>query len=215
MKKPLFLKLILGIPILVLTACMPLLQQQTPDQIYLLNPPTWNEPSSSTIPVNLIIAKPEVSPGLDTERIASIKGSHDFIYFTKSRWPSISSDMLRSLLIESFQNYGSIQSVTSELIYANTNYRVRVVLQDLQAEYEQNSEKDSPPFAHITIAVELMDAKARILITSFRESVKIKAEQNTMTKIVFAFDQAFQKTSRLIVQRITEEIRLRETEKNT
>lgn len=194
---------------------MPLLQPQIPDQIYLLNPPTWNDNPQTALPVNLIITKPEMSPGLDTERIASIKGSHDFIYYTQSRWPSISSDMLRSLLIESFQNYNTIQSITSELIYANTNYRVRFVLQDFQAEYDQDSVEQAPPSVHITITVELMDAKARILISSFRESVKLKAEQNTMSQIVVAFDQAFQTISRRIIERTTDEIRNFETNKKT
>jgi ABC-type uncharacterized transport system auxiliary subunit len=185
-----------------LCACT-LLTAQPPDQIYTLDPATWNEPSHNPLPININVTKPDIAPGLDTYSIALTRPNHEFSYFSETRWPSTSADMIRELIIESLQNYNAVQAISSELLYPNPNYRMLISVQDFQAEYAARNTDKNAPIAHVTLNIEIVNVKDRRLVISFRETEKTSAASNTMADIIAAFNTAFQQVSKRATERAT------------
>jgi cholesterol transport system auxiliary component len=118
----------------LLSACsLPLKSDLPADQIYRLQPQV--EVASQTSNINLYLPKVEVSPELDNAHIALIKPPNQQDFIAKSRWPDNLSTYLHGVVLDALSRSGSFQSVSSQMVGKDDNYRLVLRVSAFQAEY--------------------------------------------------------------------------------
>ena len=101
-------------------------------QIYRLTPVADDPPRRRILHRRLVVDIPTASESLDTDRIALIRDRTRFDYFANSLWTDRVPLLVQALLVEAFENDGSIaqvardaQTLTPDYLLANGNPQVR------------------------------------------------------------------------------------------
>ena len=138
---------------------------------------------------DLSIGRPDMAPGLDTERIAVLKG-RQLDYYRGAQWGGRTTEVVQTLLVESFEDQQLFRSVTEEQSRVSSDYVLDVSVRDFQAEYA--SENDAPT-AHVTILGRLIRVSDRQLVQTFAATAQSRASDNRMGEVAAAFETAAQK----------------------
>jgi cholesterol transport system auxiliary component len=138
---------------------------------------------------DLSIGRPDLAPGLDSERIAVLKG-RQLDYYRGAQWGGRTTEVVQTLLVESFEDQQLFRSVTAEQSRVSSDYVLDVSVRDFQAEYA--SENDAPT-AHVTIMGRLIRVSDRQLVQTFSATAENKASDNRMSEVAAAFEAAAQK----------------------
>lgn len=138
---------------------------------------------------DLSIGRPDLAPGLDTERIAVLRG-RQLDYYRGAQWGGRAVEIVQTLLVESFEDQQLFRSVTAEQSRVSSDYVLDVSVRDFQAEYA--SENDAPT-AHVTIVGRLIRVSDRQLVQTFAATAQSKASDNRMGAVAAAFETAAQK----------------------
>jgi cholesterol transport system auxiliary component len=138
---------------------------------------------------DLSIGRPDLAPGLDSERIAVLKG-RQLDYYRGAQWGGRTTEVVQTLLVESFEDQQLFRSVTAEQSRVSSDYVLDVSVRDFQAEYA--SENDAPT-AHVTIMGRLIRVSDRQLVQTFAATAGSKASDNRMSEVAAAFESAAQK----------------------
>ena len=104
-------------------------------------------------------------------------------------------------MIESFENSGRIVSVGREQIGLRSDFLLKSDLREFQAEYDEAIPADataleanySAPWARVRINLKLVKMPQREIVATETFERRIRAEANTMTDIIAAFDDALGK----------------------
>lgn len=159
--------LLLALP---LAACSSLLNvQRTPFTIYApqLAAPT-TEPATGAVDWQLAVETPLASDALDTVRIVVMPSPGVIEVFPGARWRDAAPAMLRSLVVQGFQDSRRIVGVGSTVSGLHADYALGIDLRDFQLEMH-----DGAPRAVIRFQAKLLDYTTnRVLATqSFAEAV--------------------------------------------
>jgi cholesterol transport system auxiliary component len=138
---------------------------------------------------DLSIGRPDLAPGLDTERIAVLKG-RQLDYYRGAQWGGRATEIVQTLMVESFEDQQLFRSVTTEQSRVSSDYVLDVSVRDFQAEYV--SDNDAPT-AHVTIVGRLIRVKDRQLVETFAATAQSKASDNRLSEVAAAFETAAQK----------------------
>lgn len=138
---------------------------------------------------DLSIGRPDLAPGLDSERIAVLKG-RQLDYYRGAQWGGRATEVVQTLMVESFEDQQLFRSVTAEQSRVSSDYVLDVSVRDFQSEY--TSDNDAPT-AHVTILVRLIRVADRQLVQSIAATAESKASDNRMTAVAAAFEAAAQK----------------------
>jgi cholesterol transport system auxiliary component len=123
---------------------------------------------------------------LDTERIAVLKG-RQLDYYRAAQWGGRMTEVVQTLLVDSFEDQQLFRSVTSEQSRVPGEYVLDVSVRDFQAEYAGPSEA---PTAHVTIIGRLIRVTDRQLVETFAATAQSKATDNRMSDVAAAFETA-------------------------
>jgi cholesterol transport system auxiliary component len=138
---------------------------------------------------DLSIGRPDLAPGLDTERIAVLRG-RQLDYYRGAQWGGRATEILQTLMVDSFEDQQLFRSVTTEQSRVSSDYVLDVSVRDFQAEYA--SDNDAPT-AHVTIFGRLIRVSDRQLVQTFASTAESKAADNRMGAVAAAFETAAQK----------------------
>ena len=138
---------------------------------------------------DLSIGRPDLAPGLDTERIAVLKG-RQLDYYRGAQWGGRATEVVQTLLVDSFEDQQLFRSVTSEQSRVSSEYVLDVSVRDFQAEYA--SDNDAPT-AHVTILGRLIRVTDRQLVETFAATAQSKAADNRLSAVAAAFETAAHK----------------------
>jgi len=138
---------------------------------------------------DLSIGRPDLAPGLDTERIAVLRG-RQLDYYRGAQWGGRATEIVQTLLVDSFEDQQLFRSVTTEQSRVSSDYVLDVSVRDFQAEYA--SDNDAPT-AHVTIFGRLIRVSDRQLVQTFASTAQSKAADNRMGAVAAAFETAAQK----------------------
>lgn len=188
--------LIAFIAVLLLCGCSSILPKPAPQPaLYTLNAPIVSaSPAGATAPVSLRILMPQITPGLETEKIAVRKGDNQLDYYNGVRWAGNVPSLVQSLLVQGFDATGRVQSVSNDLVAVKQGYHVLIEVRDFQAE-----DKNGHTQAHLAMAVKLIDAnKNTIILTRFYNETE-NAAAEIMPEIAAAFDRAWQRLSAAMI----------------
>jgi cholesterol transport system auxiliary component len=138
---------------------------------------------------DLSIGRPDLAPGLDTERIAVLKG-RQLDYYRGAQWGGRATEIVQTLMVESFEDQQLFRSVTAEQSRVSSEYVLDVSVRDFQAEYASGNDV---PTAHVTIVGRLIRVADRQLVETFAATAESRASDNRMAAVAAAFETAAQK----------------------
>jgi cholesterol transport system auxiliary component len=183
----LLLRLLGGTALLPLAGCGVLSSYATPLDQYTLSPKTTFQNPPPKVDWQLVVEKPIAAAGIDTARVALSRNPYQVEYFGKAAWTDNAPSMVQTLLIDSFQNTGSIVGVGREAIGLRPDFLLKTDLREFQANYRNN---DPIPEVHVKMIARLVKLPERRIIASMTADRKAKAAGTKFTDVVDAFDDA-------------------------
>jgi cholesterol transport system auxiliary component len=138
---------------------------------------------------DLSIGRPDLAPGLDTERIAVLKG-RELDYYRGAQWGGRTTEVVQTLIVESFEDQQLFRSVTAEQSRVSSDYVLDVSVRDFQAEHASDNEV---PTARVTIVGRLIRVSDRQLVQTFAATAESRAADNRMSAVAAAFETSAQK----------------------
>jgi cholesterol transport system auxiliary component len=181
---------VLAVAALACGACGSLLETKLPaNTSYVLAPAPASSAGVARSDADISIGRPDLAPGLDTERIAVLKG-RQLDYYRAAQWGGRAVEVVQTLLVDSFEDQQLFRSVTAEQSRVASEYVLDVTVRDFQAEYA--SDNDAPT-AHVTIVGRLIRVTDRQLVDTFAATAQSKASDNALSAVAAAFENAAHK----------------------
>ena len=180
------------------SSCGSLLETDLPASTsYVLAPAPAAADNATRADAALSIGRPDLAPGLDTERIAVLKG-RQLDYYRGAQWGGRATEVVQTLLVDTFEDQRLFRSVTAEQSRIASEYVLDVSVRDFQAEYA--SENDAPT-AHVTILGRLVRVVDRQLVDTFAATAQNRAADNRLSAVAAAFEAAAQKVALELAQK--------------
>jgi len=169
-----------------------------PDLFYLTPKSTFNA-DLPEVKWQLVIEEPVAGGGLDTSSIALHPNPTEVKYFADARWTERAPKMIQTLLVESFENSGTITAVGREAIGLRADYSLKTELREFQAEYFNGTE--SAPSVRVRINAKIIKQPRQIIVASRNFEQVFKVNGNTeMLSIIKVFDSALGKVMKDLVE---------------
>ncbi len=199
--------IMLSVATFLLTGC--LTSNIPPPTLYVLNPQSIEVGKKvgkkSTKPVSIIVEKPSVVSGLNTDRIALIKNNgRELDYFAKARWNGQLDKIIQDFIIESFEsNYDIIEADTSSR-HQKADYMVVTKIRDFQAEYGEST--NTPPSIKVSIIFSILKLPNKDPLNRIIKTKEKQLEVNSMQEIIFGFEELLQQSSSEMLIEIAQEL---------
>jgi cholesterol transport system auxiliary component len=167
--------------------CGSLLETELPPSTnYVIAPAPPSSAGATRAEADLSIGRPDLAPGLDSERIAVLKG-RQLDYYRGAQWGGRTIEVIQTLLVDSFEDQQLFRSVTREQSRVASEYVLDVSVRDFQAEY---AGEGAAPTAHVTIFGRLIRVVDRELVDTFSATAQSRAAENRMEAVSAAFETA-------------------------
>lgn len=153
--------------------------------------------SSASSQVDLSIGRPDVAPGLDTERIAVLRG-RELDYYRGTQWSGLVAEVVQTFLVSSLQDQQLFRSVTAEQARVSGDYLLDSEVRDFQAEY---ADGQAAPQARVTIIGRVIRIADRNMIETITATATVPAAVNRMTAVAAAFEVAAQQVALTMSQK--------------
>lgn len=181
MRMPVLLALVLLLP-----ACAPKLERNVPEErVYRLTPPALEV--SVAAPVNLLVLRPAVAPGLATQRIATLWPGNRLDYYANARWSGELGAVVQGATVEALSAAGALRHVEAEPGRFGASHVLGLELRRFEADYGRGT----PPVARVVIAGTLGRHDRREPLASFTASAEAPAAADTLSAATAALDEAF------------------------
>ncbi len=182
---------------LALGACAAALELASPDppRLYELTPKSTFD-DLPDVDARLSVEVPTATAGLNTARIALRPTPTTLEYYAHASWIDVVPVMVQNLLIESFDNTGKIDVLGRGVVGVRADYALLAQIREFQAEYDGTG----PPKIRVRLQGRLVRLPRRVSLGSTSEEFVVQAEDTSMPAIVRAFDQAFGKAARRLVE---------------
>jgi cholesterol transport system auxiliary component len=161
-------------------------------------PPTANATVSAASDVDIAIGRPDVAPGLDTARIAVLRG-RELDYYRGVQWGGQTLEVVQAFLVASFQDQNLFRSVTSEQARVAGAYLLDTEVRDFQAEYD---DRNGAPSVRVTIIGRLIRVADRKLVATISGTASRRAETNRMGAVAASFEAAAQEVALKLAQEV-------------
>jgi len=138
-------------------------------------------------PVDISIGRPDFAPGLDTDRIAVLKG-RELDYFRRVRWGGRTVEVVQSMLVATINDQQLFRSVTAEQARVANDYMLDVEVRHFEAEYAQGA----VPEVHVNIIGRLIRIADRKLVATVSSDARARASEERMSAVAAAFEAAAQ-----------------------
>jgi cholesterol transport system auxiliary component len=183
---------------LALGACAAALDLASPDppRLYELTPKSTFADDLPEVEARLSVEVPTATAGLNNARIALRPTPTTLEYYAHANWIDVVPVMVQNLLIESFDNAGKIDVLGRGVVGVRAEYALLTHIREFQAEY------DGPgaPKIRVRLQARLVRLPRRISLGSTSEEFVVEAENTSMPAIVRAFDEAFGKATKRLIE---------------
>ena len=160
---------------------------------YVLNPSHSNSVEQGETPLSIVIERPTIVSGLNTDRIALIKNDgRELDYFAQARWNGQLDKIVQDFMIESFENHYDIVEVGARSRHKKADYMVVTKIRDFQAEYAGDT--DVPPTIKVTLVCSILKLPHKESVGRIIKTGERTLEQNSMGDIVSGFESLLQET---------------------
>ncbi len=183
---------------LALGACAAALDLASPDppRLYELTPKSTFADDLPEVEARLSVEVPTATAGLNNARIALRPTPTTLEYYAHANWIDVVPVMVQNLLIELFDNAGKIDVLGRGVVGVRAEYALLTHIREFQAEY------DGPgaPKIRVRLQARLVRLPRRISLGSTSEEFVVEAEDTSMPAIVRAFDEAFGKATKRLIE---------------
>jgi len=139
---------------------------------------------------DLSIGRPDFAPGLDTDRIAVLKG-RQLDYYRGTRWGGRTVEVVQTMLVSSLNDQQLFRSVTSEQARVAGDYMLDVEVRHFESAYANSL----IPEAHVMIIGRLIRIVDRELVATVSSEARVGATEDRMAAVAAAFEAASQKVA--------------------
>jgi cholesterol transport system auxiliary component len=153
---------------------------------YVLAPVPAAQALTTPIPVDVSVSRPDLGAGLDSDRIAVLKG-RQLDYYRGVRWGSRAIEMVQNLVVDSLQDQGLFRSMSTEQARVAGDYVLDLQVRDFQAEY---SPGDDTPSVRVSMVGRIIRVLDRELVGTISSSATADAESDRMGAVTAAFEVA-------------------------
>jgi cholesterol transport system auxiliary component len=164
------------------------LPSPTAAQIYRISPSVDDPPNGRTLHKRLVVDIPTASESLDTDRIALIRERTRFDYYANSLWTDRVPLLLQGLLLEAFENDGTIAEVARDANTLTPDYLLATEIREFEARYAGSGEQ--PPSVAVAWSLSLVKMPGRQMANRMLVTESAPASRNSIDSVVEAFDVA-------------------------
>jgi cholesterol transport system auxiliary component len=188
-------RMLAGVVTLAIAGCARLFVNPPPEYIFRLTPVAKFPPELEHVAGQLRVDAPTASAALDWRRIALTKGVLRLDYFADSEWSDVLTDLVQTVLVNSFQNSGAITAITGSL-GLSADFILATEIRHFEAQYGAGS---GPPDVWVAIEAQFVAMPAREVVVQALFQRHVPAATNDLPSIATAFDQALDAVIREIV----------------
>ncbi|MCU0975186.1 MAG: ABC-type transport auxiliary lipoprotein family protein [Steroidobacteraceae bacterium] len=171
---------------LLLSACAPSFERNVPEErIYRLSAPAMEV--AVAFPVDLLVLRPAVAPGLRTDRIATLWPGNRLDYLAGVRWSGELGAVVQAAAVETLATAGALRNVEAEPARFGATHVLALELRRFEADYVAGV----PPVARVTMAATLGRQDSRRTLGTWTASAEVPAAKNTVSGVTAALDEAF------------------------
>jgi cholesterol transport system auxiliary component len=149
--------------------------------------------------VDISVGRPDVAPGLDTDRIAVLKG-RQLDYYRAARWGGSTTETMQAFLVSSLQDQQIFRSVTPEQARVAGDYVLDVEVRHFQAEYSGSG----APRVHVMFIGRLIRVVDRQLVGTLPTEAHADAGEERLGSVVQAFETAAQLATKDLAGKLAE-----------
>jgi cholesterol transport system auxiliary component len=183
---------------LALGACATALQLATPapPRLYELTPKSTFAEDLPAVNRRLSVEVPTATAGLNSGRIALRPTPTTLEYYAGASWVDVVPVMVQNLVLESLDNTGRIDVLGREVVGVRADLALLLHVREFQAEYEGAG----PPQVRVRLQARLIRLPRRTSLAATSEEFVARAANTSLPAIVTAFDDAFGKALKRIVE---------------
>lgn len=175
---------------LMLSGCGSLLTDATPaDDIYILNPPVLQASEAMTVRGRVMIDRPQLPEGLETDRIALVKAGRELDYMAGAQWSGRLDKVLQNYFENAFEASLPLGKVVSDAYAMDAAYIIVPKVTHFEAHYD-GFEASEAPLAKVELSMSLIRRSDGRLIQQMALKQDVRASANSQTAIVSAFEKA-------------------------
>jgi ABC-type uncharacterized transport system auxiliary subunit len=188
--------LIALVPILGLAGCgsLPLLggmKEALPDSIYTLKGGTAPSTKAATGNSVVVVPKPELPPGLETERIAlSFDQGRRVDYYANAKWSAPLDSLLQDFIVDKAKQKLAGKAVGTRDLAASAKYKLALKFNEFGPVYE--GKPDAPPRLDIGVTVTVLTGPKDAVKTQFTLKKSAPVEANNLTVITGGLEKLLQ-----------------------
>jgi cholesterol transport system auxiliary component len=181
-----------------LGACAAALQLAAPEppRLYQLTPKSTFADDLPTVDHRLTVEVPTATAGLNSARIALRPTPTTLEYYAGASWVDVVPVMVQNLLLESLDNTGKIDVLGREVVGVRADLALLVHVREFQAEYSG----PGPPEIRVRLQGRLVRLPRRTSVAATSEEFVVNARNTSLPAIIAAFDEAFGKALKRIVE---------------
>ena len=184
---------------LLLTGC---LTSNTPTPTYyVLNPFQGSGDTQTQIPLSVVVERPTIASGLNTDRIALIKNNgRELDYFAQARWNGQLDKIVQDFMIESFESRYNIVEAGASSGYKKADYLIATKIRDFQAQYAKGT--NAPPTIKVTLVFSILEFPNKKLVNRVIKTHEKTLQANSMRDITGGFEALLQEAIHGIVSEV-------------
>jgi cholesterol transport system auxiliary component len=153
---------------------------------YVLAPAPAASETTNAAPVDISVSRPDLAPGLDSDRIAVLRGRL-LDYYRGVRWGTRAIELIQTLVVDSLEDQKLFRSVTPEQARVAGDYVLDLQVRDFQAEYADRANR---PVVHVALVGRLIRIIDRELVATVISEARSEAEEERMSAVTAAFERA-------------------------
>jgi cholesterol transport system auxiliary component len=190
---------------LLLGGCASVLELATgaPPRLYQLTPKSTFKDGLPEVDARLSIEVPTATAGLNTSRIALRPTPTTLEYYAGASWIDVVPVMVQTLLLESVDNADKVDVLGREVVGIRADYGLLTHIREFQAEYQNGRD---PPEVRVRLQVRLIALPRRTSLASTSAEAVVRAADTSLPSIVWAFDEAFGRAVKRVVEWAIESI---------
>ena len=174
---------------------------EPPIQHYVLHPSGVDGDVRVRVPASIIVEKPSVVSGLNTDRIALLKNDRRKLdYFAAARWNGELDVILQDFIIETLENSYDIVEVDATGLRQDADYVVVTKVRDFQAEYDESL--GDAPNLRVSLVISVLKLPSLEPVERFIKTEEVKAEENSMQAVTQGLEMLLQNISQDVLSDI-------------
>jgi cholesterol transport system auxiliary component len=167
-----------------------------PPRLYDLTPKSTFAEGLPTVPSRLSVEVPTATAGLNSARIALRPTPTTLEYYAGASWIEVVPIMIQNLLLESLDNTGKVDVLGREVVGVRADLALLTHVREFQAEYDTAG----APLVRVRLQARLIRLPRRTSVAATSEEFVVRASSTSLPAIVNAFDEAFGKSLKRIVE---------------